>query len=288
MTAARLSGSLFSSAPPERSAEVLRTATGEMLARARGFAHVRRQIRLLDGGAARAPVTLRIHPALMDASPARQGWQLAEEAAARIRRAGRSWLEDDLADLVEDVFAVDVAVIPVTGWFDGVAWSASEARIAVLGTSGWPGRQRFTLAHQLCHLISGEVGRLHVDASIDSVPRERPHTEERANAFAEAFLMPEEVLQEAVPARWTVPAFAALATWLQLPARVVAGRLHRLGHISTADRQRFEVLRGPEVAALAGVTDAYARRCRLASRPRMPARLVGDALRHGLTPPSSP
>ncbi len=287
MAGTRLAGSLVSSAPPARSAEVLRAASEEVVAQARRFAEVRRQIRVLEGDAAADLVTLQVHPALVAASPVQQGWQLAEEAAARIQRAGRTWLQEDLATVVEEVFGVDIAVIPVTGWFDGVAWSQPQARVAVLGASGWPGRQRFALAHQLCHLVAGEVGSLHLDASIEYVAPDRTHTEARANAFAEAFLMPEDVLREVVPRQWTVPGFASLATWLRLPARAVAGRLHRLGLVSPADRRRFEILHGPEVAALAGATHAYTLRCRQSGRTRMPARLVHDALRHRVAPGSS-
>lgn len=274
---------LVSSSPPERSAEVLRLATQQVVVEARRLAAVRREVRLLDGDAAPDLVTLRIHPALSDAGPVRQGWQLAEEAAARIHRAGATWLQEDLAAVAEEVFGVDVAVVGVSGWFDGAAWSQPDARIAVLGASSWPGRQRFVLAHQLCHLLAGGVGSLHVDASIEHVLADHVFTESRANAFAEAFLMPEEVLREVIPEQWSVPAFASLASWLRLPAPAVAGRLHRLGLVSPEDRRRFEILQGPEVAALAGATLAYSQRCARAGRTRMPARLVQDARRHHVT-----
>jgi Zn-dependent peptidase ImmA (M78 family) len=259
-----------------------------MVVHAQRFAAARRRVRLLGGGSPADPPTLRVHPALSGAGadPARQGWQLAEEAARRIDRASHSWLQDDLATVVEDVFDIDVAVVQIPGWFDGAAWSEQGVRVAVVGATRRPGRQRFALAHQVCHLLAGEIGDLHVDASIEQIAPERAHTEIRANAFAEAFLMPLEVLRERTPQRWTPAGFASLATWLGLPAQVVAGRLYRVGLISPADRCRYERLHGTELAALAGAGEEYAQRCRRAARTRLPARLVQDAARLGLPPPT--
>jgi Zn-dependent peptidase ImmA (M78 family) len=256
-------------------------AAETVIALAGRLADARRQVQALNDERPDVALTLQIHPALTGASadPHRQGDQLATEALMRLLRARRQLLETDLATLAEDVFGIDVAVVETAEWFDGAAWSEDGVKVAVVGTSRWPGRQRFALAHQLCHLLVDDEPGLHVDASVEQVPPERAHSETRANAVAAAFLMPEEVLRDVAPATWTSSSFAALTTWLRLPARAVAGRLHQLGLMSAADRQRWEEMRGAEVAMLAGATELYAARCRAASRPRLPARLVREAVR---------
>jgi hypothetical protein len=267
--------------PPSRSAASVQEAAETVVASAQHFAAARSQLppARAAAGAPRPTPHLRCHPALSgpDADPAGQGWQLAEEAARRITRAGRNWLTEDLAPLVEDVFGIDVAVVATPVWFDGAAWSDRTAKIAVVGATDRPGRQRFALAHQVCHLLAEEENSLHVDASIEQVPPERARSETRANAFAEAFLMPGDVLRELTPKRWTAPAFAALALWLDLPARALTRRLHQLGLMPMADRRHFEGLGGADLAALLGASQAYARRCRRAAQPRLPAQLIQDA-----------
>ena len=103
-----------------------------------------------------------------------------DDVAQRVRDA---WALGDrpIPNLTNVIEAHGVRVVQMTirdGWFDGLACRVDEHPVVVVGAD-WPGdRQRFTLAHELGHLVLD--GRL--TASLD---------EERAcHRFAGAFLAP--------------------------------------------------------------------------------------------------
>lgn len=111
-----------------------------------------------------------------------------EEAAEAVRHAWELGFDPipDLIDVLEThgirVFMVDANSDPK---FDGLAATVNKMPIVVVG-SHWPGdRQRFTLAHELGHLML--AGRLSDDIN----------EEMACNRFAGAFLIPRvSVLQE--------------------------------------------------------------------------------------------
>ena len=103
----------------------------------------------------------------------------------------------DLPALVETAFGADVAVVALDEGFDGLSASSDDAKLIVLGTSAVPARQRFTLAHELGHLLAGDDQGVHLDKDIYDRAQAKDPSEMRANSFASAFLMPEDVLREA-------------------------------------------------------------------------------------------
>ncbi|MEZ4239476.1 MAG: ImmA/IrrE family metallo-endopeptidase [Myxococcota bacterium] len=105
-----------------------------------------------------------------------------EQVATDLRdawRLGQDPLPDLTATLEEHGLLVLTTPVDDRGRFDGLAATVDGVPLIVVGAD-WPGdRQRFTLAHELGHLVLG--GRL--AAALD---------EERAcNRFAGAFLVPE-------------------------------------------------------------------------------------------------
>lgn len=103
--------------------------------------------------------------------------------------------------------------------FDGLAASVDGHPVIVVGKQ-WPGdRQRFTLAHELGHLVlHGHLADL-----IDE--------EKAANRFAGAFLLPKEALQAEVGARRTAVEWrevALLKTEYGLSMRAISHRLRDL------------------------------------------------------------
>ena len=112
--------------------------------------------------------------------------------------AGPSVGEADLPALVEAVFGADVAIVALDAGFDGLAASSEDAKLIVLATSQVPARQRFTLAHELGHLLAGDDQDVHLDRDVYDRAQAKDPSEMRANSFASAFLMPEDTLREAV------------------------------------------------------------------------------------------
>jgi Zn-dependent peptidase ImmA (M78 family) len=238
---------------------------------ARRYADLRADLAFLGYAQPWAPVTA--DPAT--GSPAEQGGRLAEQALARTAQAGRSVLEEDLPLLVEEVFGADVAVVGLADGLDGLAASSDDAKLIVLATSRVPARQRYTLAHELAHLLAGDDQGLHIDSDVYS---RGDASEVRANGFAGAFLMPEEVLREvAGPFGVTEAAFATLACDLKVSPSALAIRLKRLGLIDAGTCDRIAAMTGTRAAAAAGRGEDFARRVTVASTPRLPGLLVQDA-----------
>ncbi len=124
--------------------------------------------------------------------------EVIEQAALAVREAwelGHNPIPD-LVDTLEE-HGIRVIVAPSLGEesFDGLTARVDGMPVVAIG-SAWPGdRQRFTLAHELGHLVLH--GRL--DAALDE--------EKACDRFAGAFLVPPDVVTEALgpKRRWIEP-----------------------------------------------------------------------------------
>jgi Zn-dependent peptidase ImmA (M78 family) len=119
--------------------------------------------------------------------PGRIGTMDAIDEVAQTLRDAWGLGVQPIANLTNLLEAHGVKVVHVTirdGWFDGLACRVDEAPVVVVGAD-WPGdRQRFTLAHELGHLVL--AGRL--PAALD---------EERAcHRFAGAFIAPSTAVKQ--------------------------------------------------------------------------------------------
>ncbi len=209
---------------------------------------------------------------------AEQGRALARRALSFVTEAGRSVGDADLPSVVEEVFGADVAVVALDAGFDGLAASSENAKLIVLGTSQIPARQRFTLAHELVHLLAGDDQGVHLDRDIYDKAQAKEPSEMRANSFASAFLMPEDNLREAVGLHGlTEPEFAALACDLKVTPSALAFRLKDLRLIDSGTCDRYRSLSAAKAATIAARGEELARRVALANTPRLPGLLVRDA-----------
>lgn len=214
---------------------------------------------------------------LTDGTCIEQGQALASAATARVREAGRSVAEADLPLLTEDVFGADVAVVDLEDGFDGLAAFSAEAKLVVLATSRVPARQRYTLAHELGHLLAGDDQDIHLDRDIYDKAQARDPSEMRANSFAAAFLMPEDVLDRAVGSdAVTEKTFATLACELKVSPSALAIRLSRLRLIDAGICDRYKKITGAKASSIAGCADEFAQWVNNANRLRSPGLLVRD------------
>ena len=209
---------------------------------------------------------------------AEQGRALAAAALARAAEAGLPLTGTSLPALVEKAFGADVAVVALDEGFDGLAASSEEAKLIVVGTSQVPARQRFTLAHELGHLLAGDDQGVHLDKDVYDRAQAKDPSEMRASGFASAFLMPEDILRPAAgTAGLTEDAFAALSCELQVSPSALAIRLQQLRLIDAGTCDRYRKITAARAAALAGRSEEFARRVAEASTARPPGLLVRDA-----------
>ncbi len=206
-----------------------------------------------------------------------QGRQLAQDALVRVSQAGRSISDGNLLVLTEEVFGVDVAVVELGTGFDGLAVSSDDVKLIILATSHVPARQRFTLAHELGHLLAGDDQDIHLDRDIFDKSQAKDPSEMRANAFASAFLMPENTLRDAVGATGlTEQTFAALSCELMVTPSALAYRLLHLRLIDAGSCDRYKAITAAKASIMIGLGEQFAQRVAEASTPRPPGLLVRD------------
>jgi Zn-dependent peptidase ImmA (M78 family)/transcriptional regulator with XRE-family HTH domain len=208
---------------------------------------------------------------------AEQGRQLAREAHARVQLAGRSVDDGSLVALTEEVFGVDVAVVELGPGFDGLAVSSDDVKLVLLATTHLPSRQRFTLAHELGHLLVGDDHEIHLDRDVYDKAQAKDPSELRANAFASAFLMPEDVLRDAVGSTGlTDAAFAELVCRLMVTPSTLAYRLLQLRLIDAGTCERYRAITSARAASMVGRGDEFAQRATEARTARPPGLLIRD------------
>jgi Zn-dependent peptidase ImmA (M78 family) len=206
-----------------------------------------------------------------------QGNDLAAAAISRVRESGQTESDPDLPGVVEQCFGIDVSVAELGTDFDGLAVSSDEVKLILLARSPMPARQRFTLAHELGHLLTGDNQELHLDQDVYDSGRKRDPSEIRANAFAAAFLMPEESLRTAAGSKGlTDGQFAALALELGVSPSALAYRLLSLRLIDAGTCDRFRALTAKKAAQLANQGEGFAQTVSMAGKLRPPGLLVRD------------
>jgi Zn-dependent peptidase ImmA (M78 family)/transcriptional regulator with XRE-family HTH domain len=135
-------------------------------------------------------------PRFADRSPVVQGKLLAEWTR-------KSWgLDDDpmpgnFESLVEDLSGLAIALEPLSDQVAGLCACMDHIAIALVDSSVPFGRQRFTVAHELCHFLLKDDDKLIVDERLTG----KSNIERRANAFAAHFLMPEKSLRRYLRSR---------------------------------------------------------------------------------------
>lgn len=132
-----------------------------------------------------------------DFSPAVTNYNIGdgERAAAQLRELtglGDAPI-DDVEEFIQSVFDVDVCLEPMTDDMYGLLISDTENDVAIIFVNSDTrlGRQRFTAAHELGHLLFGDQ-----ELFLPEYKKARNPKETRANAFAAALLMPKQPLKD--------------------------------------------------------------------------------------------
>lgn len=180
-------------------------------------------------------------------TPGEQGSRLGEQACEElVARGGKSWI---------DVHAV-LSTLGIAS--EEIALSDQEVRaVSVLGPSQRPkvfcnsqtkwGQsrevERFTLAHELCHLLLDRDRAK--ELAVASGPWAPLFVEQRANAFAAAFLMPTWLLREHLGQLHgdvrELETISGLAARLQVSISSMIDRLHNLGELDFDERAHLKI-----------------------------------------------
>ncbi|MBF9071184.1 ImmA/IrrE family metallo-endopeptidase [Streptacidiphilus sp. NEAU-YB345] len=239
-------------------------------------------------------------PELGPGDPDDQGEQLAATVRAWLERSPGEPPATDLAllptgellSVIERAFGVDFAVVELPGPVDGFSWQQEGGpRLALARRDDRWTRQRFTLAHELGHLLAGDAAEPLTESPV-APGRQAEPDEVRANAFAAALLMPEADIRRFVSEAGSGTAsdsgsdsgsgsgsgpgvdFAALVVEFRVSPSALAARLRRLGLIDASEQARLRRRTTAECHLAVGAMDAYLREAALAEAERPPARLA--------------
>jgi len=155
----------------------------------------------------------------------------------------------DLSELLEERLGVDIGFEPLPPGLDGLSVASSGLAIALVSSGISATRQRFTLAHELGHLFAGDSQRLTVDENVFG--RKSPD-ETRANAFAAVFLMPIEAIRAAAPHGISEETVATLLGRFGVSLDALAFRLHNVGMVDGAGRDRIRSMSSNRIAMRSG------------------------------------
>ena len=196
-----------------------------------------------DPEAEKLAAVCRAVPLAANDRPWFQGYELAEEFHDQLGDIDTVDIEGTLGELGVEVVEIELADTSVRG----VAVAGPHHRPGIAWNSACPFNQnpegqRFTFAHELCHILfDRDVGKRLAIVSGRWAPL---GIEQRANAFAAMLLMPAELVKSAVGGL-NGPVVSAsdvtvVSTRLQTGFAATLWHLHNLGIIDDFDRQRIQ------------------------------------------------
>ncbi|WP_406013449.1 XRE family transcriptional regulator [Streptomyces sp. NBC_00984] len=205
-----------------------------------------------------------------------QGVALADDAAARLAAAGSPPVCDmetaELLPAFEAAFGVDVAKVDLSQGIDGAAWQAEGFRLIMIGRTKVPTRQRFTLAHELGHILAADAQDLVAETHL-SPGHQKDMTEIRANVFAANLLMARGEITAAVRDRGlTDEELRSLVVRFKVSPSALAARLSQLGFIDSGASAKLRGISTETCHLLTGQSDRYAAEVAWSQAMRLPFR----------------
>ncbi|WP_125616613.1 helix-turn-helix domain-containing protein [Specibacter cremeus] len=197
-------------------------------------------------------------------------------AGAALHVTGEELHDGDLVDLIERHFGIDVGIADLGEGFDGLSVVTPDARAILVSPTALAARQRFTLAHELGHVLAEDDQGVHLDQDIYSTSLRKDPTEVRANAFAAAFLMPAALLTARVTPGFDESHFCNLVLDCQVSPSALAIRLGTLCLIDSIAADSFKAMTYAQAAHRTHRAADVARSSAKSSVLRPPAALARD------------
>jgi hypothetical protein len=171
---------------------------------------------------------------------------------------------------------------PIEGDVHGICVSDGGIAVVLVNSKDSWGRQQFTMAHELGHLLARDLELYEITGTVTRDDL----AERRADVFSAYFLAPDEGVRRVVGARQVGPAMVGeLMDYFGMSLEAISWRLVNAGVISMSEG---EELRTGSVRAAVDAADVGARfdqRVNLEGKTQPPRRLlrrVVDAYQRGL------
>ena len=185
----------------------------------------------------------------------------------------------DLPSLLEERFGIDVDMRPLPAKVHGLATAGDGFAFVLVSTEDTWGRQRFTMSHELCHLLVDDLDALVIDAPAELGGR-TGSDETRADAFAAHLLAPDDGIRQWLGGRPLDDRLVVgLVHWFGTSLDAMCNRLVDLGMLDDAGRHRLLEVGLHRLSRAAGLVDELAEAREQQGVVRSPARLRSRALR---------
>ena len=165
--------------------------------------------------------------------PPRTKQWTAQEARAKLTEVGGDDFIRSLADNVEQAFGIDV--VRLDGIEPDFALAVLGREVIVLDASAYWFRENFSIAHELAHILLGDLAELGAKTCSDAL------AERRANAFAAELLTPEAEFRR--------------MNWQTMSAQALARYVWNAGISTPTVRARLQALHVEPGAAVAEDVD---------------------------------
>jgi Zn-dependent peptidase ImmA (M78 family)/DNA-binding XRE family transcriptional regulator len=183
----------------------------------------------------------------------------------------------NLPQLIERRLGMDVVIEPLPDGIDGLYVQVDNTAIAVANAEHFPGRQRFTLAHEVCHRLCGDAHEVVVEQLFSG---SKSPEEMRANAFAAHFLMPEAAITQMLE---TTPLSERTVAQIMLnfgaSLQAAAWHLFNLRKIDESQREHLLAIGPATLFVRAGLRAEWEAAKKALGVRRPPARLQERAIR---------
>ena len=181
---------------------------------------------------------------------------------------------DDINGLIRLVDA-DFIVLELPSGLDALTLRdpTSGALTVGIGTSSNPYRQRFTVAHEIGHIMAGDITEDGASLLCDST---HP-SETRANTFARCVLCPVEALRTLSQTSSQEELLSDVVQRFQVSPTVAAIQLCAAGVISEEAKEELKSYSTKRLASQFGWKANYDHAARISKLPRASERLVADA-----------
>lgn len=207
-------------------------------------------------------------------SPHRHGETLAGAARDALGLGPRAPIAD-LAALLEQRLGAHVAFEELDTGTHGLCATTPGATVVLINSDDSYGRQRFTLAHELGHLL---VGDLLGDVEV-TVSGTKTNDEKRADAFAAHFLLPDTAAQAYVAGREVTSAVVGeIVHYFGVSLEAACWRLHNAGLIDKRTLTALQRTGLRETSAAAGLLDELTRMRSQRGAKVAPRRLLSRAV----------
>jgi Zn-dependent peptidase ImmA (M78 family) len=201
------------------------------------------------------------------------------ELAARFRREHHLGEQPlgDLVAIIEQATGIDVAVLDAGPDEHGMAVRDPARGAVFIGVARTrnPMRQRSTLAHELCHVLSGDWEGSDARSWSDRSP-----AEVRADSFARHLLAPVDGLTDFLGTRRpaSLPVLSTVVQRFIVSPQIAAIALEQAGYINEATKVDWMALSAPHLAARFGWSDQYQALQADSDQRRAPQRLLARAI----------